>query len=409
MNALFRLAAVVSFCSSALVLHAATIFDVRIPSEFNKVVDTNTAVLTTNASVTLGTGTTLEGPTWVPGSPGYLLFSTFTYMNYGNTYAGLRKLVLPNTLTTNLLAGPNIVYNGSTLDNQERFISCQAGQAGQRVVMISNNNVVTPLVTTCGGKEFYSPNDVVVKSDGTIWFTDPNYNSSTSDGAVGYATGHNVYRFDPSNGNATCTAVLAFDYNAKPNGLCFSPGESLLYLAESATSLVLVYSISSSNTLSGASVFATIPNGAPDGIRCDADGRVYSSSGNGVYVYMPYPDRRLIGHIITPNTVNNLCFGGADGRTLFVASAPNIISIPLKVTGTRWIKKLQITQMEDSSLHVSWPWPSTGFQLQTSPNLDPGTWSPVDDVPFVTNGLNLLKLDPSTNSAAFFQLCLPSP
>ena len=93
---------------------------------------------------------------------------------------------------------------------QERFISCQAGSAGLCVAMITNNSVVTKLVTTCNGLKFYSPNDDVVKSDGTIWFTDPGFNSGITFGTSGYATEHNVYRFNPTNGNTTCAAVLTF-------------------------------------------------------------------------------------------------------------------------------------------------------------------------------------------------------
>ena len=178
-------------------------FQISNAAEFNKIIDTNSAVLTTNATVSLGTGTILEGPTWVPGTPGYLLFSVFTYMNYGNTSAGIRKLVLPNTVSSFLAPPAYTVYNGSTLDMQERFISCQSGSAGLCIVMITNDNIVTATVTSCNNLKFYSPNDVVVKSDGTIWFTDPAFNSNIADGTAGYATGHNVYRFNPTNGNAT--------------------------------------------------------------------------------------------------------------------------------------------------------------------------------------------------------------
>jgi gluconolactonase len=406
---LLQLVACFSLCSMTLAVWSAGPFDVRIAGEFSKVVDTNTAVLTTNASITLGTGTILEGPTWVPGTPGYLLFSVFTYANYGNTYAGLRKLVLPNTLTTNLLPPAYTVYNGSTLDHQERFITCQSGTAGLRVVMITNDTTVTTLVTNCNGLKFYSPNDVVVKSDGTIWFTDPGFNGNTATPPQpGYQTGHWVYRFDPADGN--CSIVISNSAINRPNGLCFSPDESLLYLADYDARAIRVYSVSPSNTLSGGSVFITLPSGKgnPDGIRCDADGRVYSSANDGVYVYMPYPDSRLIGHIITSRGVNNLCFGGADGRALFIAAAPNIVSIPCRVMGTGWIKRLQISQMEDGCVQAAWPWPSTGFQLQSSFDPDAGTWTQVPYPPSVSNGLNLIELTP-TNSAAFFRLCLPSP
>jgi gluconolactonase len=375
-------------------VQATGIFDVRIPGEFSRVVDTNTAVLSTNATV----NNWLEGPEWVPGNGGYLVFNAMDSANR------LKKLVPPSTLSDYLVPAANTLFNGSTLDSQERLVSCQSGTAGLRVVMVTNG-VVTPLVSTCASLKFYSPNDVVVKSDGTIWFTDPGFNGNTATPPQpGYQTGHWVYRFDPTNGNATCTPVITNSSIYYPNGLCFSPDESLLYLADWGNKYIRVYSVSSSNTLSGGSIFATIPNGSPDGIRCDADGRVYSSAGDGIYVYMP--DDRLIGHIITPNTVANLCFGGADWHTLYLMSQPNILSIPLRVAGAVSLKRLRISPASGCSARVSWPWPSTGFQLQVSPTLQAGSWTQVQAVPSVSNGLNVIELN-LTNSAAFFRLCKP--
>jgi gluconolactonase len=249
----------------------------------------------------------------------------------------------------------------------------------------------------------------VVKSDGTIWFTDPGFNGNTlAPPQPGYQTGHWVYRFDPTNGNATCTAVISNSSIERPNGLCFSPDESFLYLADWGGKCIRVYSVSSSNTLSGGSIFASIPSGNPDGLRCDADGRVYSTSGNGIYVYMPYPDGRLIGRIITPSAAN-LCFGGGHRRTLFITAQPYVLSIPLKVTGAVWTKKLQVTCMEDASVRVAWPWPSTGFQLQTSSSVaGTGAWTIASSSPIVSDGLNVVQVSP-TNPAAFFRLRLDFP
>jgi len=378
----------------ALGVQGAGIFDIRIPDEFNRVVDTNTAVLTTNATI----NNWLEGPVWVPGNGGYLVFSAMDSNNR------LKKLVPPATLTDFLVPPANTLFNGNTLDSQERLISCQAGGAGLRVVMVTNG-VVTPLVSTCAGLKFYSPNDLVVKSDGTVWFTDPGYNGGIGPPPQpGFQRGYYVYRFDPTNGNATCTPVITS--LVRPNGLCFSPNERLLYVADSDASRhhIRVYSVSSSNTLSSGSVFATIGSGIPDGIRCDADGRIYSSSANGVWIFLP--DGRLIGHIITPRTVANLCFGGADWRTLYLTAQPNVLSIPLKVAGAVSLKKLKISPIAGSSVSVAWPWPSTGFQLQFSPTLGAGTWTQVQVTPSVSNGLNLIQFD-LTNSAAYFRLCKP--
>ena len=403
---LFRVAGA-SFVLLALGAQAAGIFDIRIPEEFDRVIDTNSAVLTTNATVNYW----LEGPVWVPGNPGHLIFSSINFNNYGDPNNKLKKLVPPNTVSDYLVPPAYTVYNGSTLDMHERFISCQSGTAGLRVVMITNG-AVTSLVSACAGLKFYSPNDVAVKSDGTIWFTDPGFNGNTATPPQpGYQYGHYVYRFDPNDGNGTCTPVITNSSINRPNGLCFSPEESRLYLADYDGRAIRVYSVSSSNTLSAGSIFATLPtpstsHGNPDGIRCDADGRVYSSSKSGIWIYMP--DGRLIGRIITARTVANLCFGGADWRTLYITAQPNVLSIPLRVAGAVSLKPLQIASVAGDAVQVSWPWPSTGLQLQVNQAIETEVWTGVEGAPSVSNGFNHLNFT-LTNTAAFFRLGKPPP
>ncbi len=208
------------------VVRAAT-FEIADPAEFSRIIDTN-AVLTTNATI----NTWLEGPTWIPAG-GYLVFC-----DQNNNR--LKKLVPPATVTDFLLPPANTLFNGTLLDAQERLICAEAGSAGQKISMVTNG-VVTPLVTTCNGLKFYSPNDVAVKSDGTIWFTDPGYNSGTTRPHAGYPSDYCVYQFHPTNGNATCRAVMTNNFgrmsgNPRPNGLCFSPDETKLYVADSDTS-----------------------------------------------------------------------------------------------------------------------------------------------------------------------------
>jgi gluconolactonase len=379
-----------------LAAHAAGIFDVRIPEEFNLVVDTNRAVLTTNATVNYW----LEGPVWVPGEGGYLLFSSMGANNR------LKKLIPPGAVSDFLVPPANTLFNGNTLDAQERLVSCQAGGAGLRLVTVTNG-IVTPLASTCASLKFYSPNDVAVKSDGTVWFTDPGYNGGIgSPPQPGFQSGYYVYRFDPTNGNATCVPVIT--NLLRPNGLCFSPDEDLLYVADSDTTRhhIRVYSVSSSNTISGGSVFATVGTGVPDGIRCDVNGRLYSSSANGVHIFLS--DGRMIGRIVVANTVANLCFGGPDWRTLFIVAQPNVCSIPLKVAGTPSLKRLQVSPAAPSSVRISWLWPSTGFQLEVSQTLGSGNWTRISTEPSVTNGLNMLMFELS-NSASFFRLRKPVP
>jgi gluconolactonase len=366
-------------------------FQIADPAEFSRIIDTNTAVLATNATI----NSWLEGPVWIPSSGGYLLFC-----DQGNNK--LKKLVPPATVTDFLAPAANTLYNGTMLDAQERLLAVQAGTAGLRVVRVTNG-VVTPLASTCNGLKFYSPNDLAVKSDGTVWFTDPGYNGNTlPPPQPGFQPGYYVYQFNPTNGNATCTPVVTNGLT-RPNGLCFSPDESKLYVADSdnAKHNIRVYSVSASNTLSGGAVFATIANGVPDGIRCDVDGRVWSSSGEGVYIFAP--DGHLVGKILF-GKIANLCFGGPQYKTVYMTGQPTVTSIPVLVPGTPSIKNLQ-SAFNGSQLNLDWPAPSTGFTLQQTDQLAPTGWSDFPDTPGVSNGLNQVSME-TTNVTMFFRLRL---
>ena len=366
-------------------------FQIADPAEFNRIIDTNTAVLTTNATI----NSWLEGPVWIPSSGGYLLFC-----DQGNNK--LKKLVPPTTVTDFLAPAANTIYNGTMLDAQERLLAVQAGTAGLRVVRVTNG-VVTPLASTCNGLKFYSPNDLAVKSNGTVWFTDPGYNGNTlPPPQPGFQPGYYVYQFNPTNGNATCTPVITNGLT-RPNGLCFSPDESKLYVADSdnARHNIRVYSVSASNTLSGGAVFATIANGIPDGIRCDVDGRVWSSSGEGVYIFAP--DGHLVGKILF-GKIANLCFGGPQYKTVYMTGQPTVTSIPVLVAGTPSIKNLQ-SAFNGSQMNLAWPAPSTGFTLQQTDQLAPTGWSDFPDTPSVSNGLNQVSVE-TTNATMFFRLRL---
>jgi gluconolactonase len=377
-----------------VVLHTAraATFQIADPVEFSKIIDTN-AVLTTNATI----NTWLEGPVWVPSGGGYLLFC-----DQNNNR--LKKLVPPATVTDFLLPPANTLFNGTMLDAQERLIAAAAGSAGLRVSMLTNG-VDVPLVTTCNGLKFYSPNDIAVKSDGTIWFTDPGYNSGIgAPPQPGFQGGYYVYQFNPTNGNGTCTAVITSGL-VRPNGICFSPDETKLYVADSDTGRhrIQVYSVSSSNTVTGGTVFANVTNGIPDGIRCDVDGRVWSSGGDGLYIFASI-DGHLIGKTKFLRVVN-LCWGGPQYKTLYMVGQPIVTSIPVKVAGTPSLKKLQST-FNGSQLTLSWPAPSTGFALQETDQLiSPINWTTSSLAITPTNGQNVVNLD-ETNAAKFFRLKL---
>jgi hypothetical protein len=161
--------------------------------------------------------------------------------------------------------------------------------------------------------------------------------------------------------------------------------------------------VSGSNTLSGGGVFANITNGIPDGIKCDVDGRVWSSSGEGVHVFAA-TDGHLIG-AIKFNRTANLCFGGPNYKTLYMTGQPLVTSMPVLVAGIPALKKLQST-FKDGQLVLSWPAPSTGFALQETEQMtqaDSWTNSPLTVT--ATNNQNTVNVDP-TNSTKLFRLRL---
>ena len=376
----------------------AVTFQIADPVEFNKIIDTN-AVHFTNATI----NTWLEGPTWIPSGGGYLVFC-----DQNNNR--LKKLVPPTTVTDFLLPPANTLFNGTLLDAQERLICAEAGSAGQKISMITNG-VVTPLVTNYNGLKFYSPNDVAVKSDGTIWFTDPGYNSGVTKPQAGYPPDYYVYQFHPTNANATCRAVMTNNFGRtsgtpRPNGLCFSPDETKLYVADSDSSAnghrIYVYSVTASNTLTGGAVFADVTNGIPDGIKCDAEGRVWSSGGDGLYIFAA-TDGHLIGKLKFLRVVN-LCWGGPQYKTLYMTGQPVVTSIQVRVAGTPALKKLQ-HNFNGSQLKLSWPAPSTGFALQETDQLAAANWTNSTASPSVSNGLNHVSVAP-TNTAKFYRLRL---
>lgn len=387
-------------------IHAgrAVTFEIADPVEFSQIINTNT-VLTTNATI----NTWLEGPVWIPAGQ----FLVFCDQNNNR----LRKLVPPNTVTDYLLPPANTLFNGCLLDAQERLIAAEAGSGGQRISLLTNPVAVTTssvalgLITNCTGLKFYSPNDVAVKSDGTIWFTDPGYNSGITKPAAGYPPSYWVYQFHPTNANATCRAVMTNDFgrtggSARPNGLCFSPDETKLYIADSdsgsAGHRIYAYSVTTSNTLTGGAVFANVNNGVPDGIRCDADGRVWSSAGNGVHIFAV--DGHLIGRILFLRTAN-LCWGGPQYKTVYMTGQPLVTSLPVLVAGTPALKKLKPT-FTGEALILSWPAPSTGFGLQeTSEPTQSASWTNSSLPVITTNDQNKVSVTP-TNRTQLFRLRL---
>jgi gluconolactonase len=378
----------------------AGIFDIADPEEFDKILSTN-AVLTRLATIS---DSWLEGPVWIPSDGGYLVFSATDERK-------LKKLVPPATLTNYLSCAPNTTINGNLLDLHERLISCQYGSAGLKVVL-TTNGVTVPLVTQyTNGLKFYAPNDLAIKSDGTIWFTDPGYNSVVSlpiGSSVprGYQPGLFVYFFSETNGNATVQQVITNMF--KPNGICFSPDETKLYVADNpswpvAPGLIRVFEVNNGNTVTGGSVLCTVGEGIPDGIRCDVDGRIWAGAGDGVEIFAP--DGHLIATIRLSPLATNLCFGGPEYKTLYIVGQPYVSSIPVLVPGAVSIKRLAVSY-NGTRLSLGWPAPSTGFTLQASDALgSAANWTDVAQSPGIINDSNTVNIEPTT-SVSFFRLRL---
>ena len=381
----------------AIQIAGAVQFQISDPVEFSKIIDTN-AVFTTNATYNYQ----IEGAVWIPNGQ-FLVFSDMANNK-------LKKLAPPTTLSDYFLEPSGAKYNGNILDGQEGLISCESGSGGFKVVMTTSvvvgtsTGAVVTLVTNYNNLKFISPNDVCVKSDGSVWFTDTGSDSGASPGGQ-YQPGYYVYRFCETNGSATVVPVIINGIQ-RPNGICFSPDETKLYVADDGINwnkgTIMVYNVTSSNTVTGGRTNCTV-SGFADGFRCDVDGRIWSTAGDGVEIFAP--DGHLIGKILMGRQINNLCFGGPAYQTLFTVGQPNVCSFPVLVAGAVSVRKLAACN-NGGRFMVSWPAPSTGFNLQTSDSLGAqAAWTNVTDLPQVTNGLNQLGLS-TTNAAKYFRLRL---
>jgi len=251
--------------------------------------------------------TFVEGPVWSNEEGGHLVFSDID----------ANRLIRwsPRTGATTFRM-PSNRANGNTRDAQGRLVTCE--QTGRRVSRTELDGTVITLVNMYSNKTFNAPNDAVVKSDGTIWFTDPNYGGSDTQ------PGRYVYQFHPDNVAGTLrVAATGFD---QPNGLCFSPDESLLYVADSGGSgRVRVFDVMPGNTLSAGRVFTIVTPGAPDGMRMDASSRLFSSAGDGVQIFGT--NGTLLGRILTPEAAANLCFGGTSNQMLFITARTSLYGV----------------------------------------------------------------------------------
>jgi gluconolactonase len=265
----------------------------------------------------------VEGPVWF-GDLGCLLFSDIPN----------NRILRWTEEGISTFRGPSNFANGHTRDRQGRLVSCEHGT--RRVTRTEWDGTVTVLADNLGGKPLNSPNDVIAATDGGIWFTDPHYGIMTD--YEGFRAQQElpcaVYRVDPS---GTVEAVITD--MACPNGLAFSPDESRLYVADTGRmhsadpQSIRVYDMAAGRPVNGRH-FHTISPGCADGIRCDSDGNLWSSAADGVHCIAP--DGHLMGKILVPEVVSNLCFGGRAKHRLFITATTSVYSVILNRRGVQW-------------------------------------------------------------------------
>src|SRR6202035_1953618 len=236
---------------------------------------------------------------------------------------------------TSIYRQPSNNANGNTRDRQGRLVTCEHDT--RRVTRTEYDRTITTLIDKFDGKPLNSPNDIVVKSDGTIWFSDPPF------GILGNYEGHvatpelptNVYRLDPRSGQAT---VVVGDI--RPNGVCFSPDERKMYIVDAGATprVIRVYDVVSDGAkLAGGKAFVTCEGPeTPDGFRCDVDGNLWCGWGmgegfDGVMVFNP--EGKRIGSVTLPERAANLCFGGLKRNRLFMAASHSLYSLYVGVQG----------------------------------------------------------------------------
>jgi len=266
----------------------------------------------------------VEGPVWV-GDAGCLLFQDLPRD---------RTLRWIEDVGVSVYRSPSRYGNGQTRDRQGRLIACS--HLDRCLYRTELDGSLTRLISHHDGKRLNAPNDVIVRKDGVIWFTDPLYGISNDyEGARQVSEQPPaVYAFDPATGEI---GARANDFSG-PNGLAFSPDERVLYVAETGDQTrpnpeqaIRRFDVSPAGDLSGGDVLHKISPGYCDGLKTDEGGRIWASAGDGVHCLSP--EGALLGKVLVPQRVANLCFGGPAGNRLFIAGSTTLYAIFLNCRG----------------------------------------------------------------------------
>lgn len=262
-----------------------------------------------NATLIKGGYQFLEGPQWLP-AENKLIFSDVQ----GNR---ILQLVPPAVDSTDF-RNPSAGANGNAIGKNGLLYTCE--HTGKRIARRLANGTVETAAGTFGGAPLNSPNDVIVRSDGTVYFTDPNYAGNTQ-------PKQNVFRL-PAGGGALVSIDDTLD---KPNGIALSPDEKLLYVAVASAKTVRKYSVNPDGTVGAGSTFVTTNGASPDGIAVDDAGNLYAATTDGIEIFTR--DGRRLGAVTVPMQPANLAFGGADRRTLYITARTGLYTTRANVPG----------------------------------------------------------------------------
>ena len=294
-------------------------FDIRDPA-FEEAIDTEARL----DRIADGFGFT-EGPIWHPDEH-WLVFSDI---------AKSRQHRWSETGGLEIFRSPSNQTNGNAFDTEGRIVSCE--HASSHLVRHDHDGkLVRPIATHYDGKELNSPNDVVVDDAGRIWFTDPSFGRIREDLGIlrDQELAHQgVYRLDPDG----TLSLVASDFQ-QPNGLCFSTDGRTLFINDSWGPTIRAFAVAPDGALSGGAVWATVEGdgeGVPDGMKVDAQDRIFCNGPGGVHVFAP--DATCLGVIRTPEKSTNFCFGGPDRSQLFITASTSVYRIQTRTTGNGMI------------------------------------------------------------------------